>query len=184
MRGLILAGLMVFGGSGAVLAQDTAAYDPYADMVISDDIAALPKPVQQKRAALIEAAKSGDIEALKPIFEAQKTPVQVSYGEPEDAIAYLKSESADSGGASILAILGEELDAPYAIIGATSETPSYVWPYLAMVDVTKLTPAQLVDAYRILPAETVKELAVMESWYYWRIFIDPNGDLSAFIAGD
>jgi hypothetical protein len=182
MRGLILAGLLLFAGSAAVPAQE--AYDPYADMVISDDIAALPKPVQEKRAALIEAAKSGDLKALKAIFEAQKTPVQVSYGDAEDAIAYLKTASSDGNGASILAILGEELDAPYAIIGVTSETPSYVWPYLAMVDVTKLTPAQLVDAYRILPAETVKELADMGSWYYWRIFIEPNGDLSAFIAGD
>jgi hypothetical protein len=184
MRGLILAALMVFGGSATVLAEDAAPYDPYADMVISDDIKALPKPVQDKRAALIEAAKSGDIEALKAIFDAQKTPVQVSYGDPEDAIAYLKTASADGNGAQTLAILGELLDAPYAIIGATSDTPSYVWPYLAMVDVTKLTPAQLVDAYRILPAETVAELTVMESWYYWRVFIDPNGDLSAFIAGD
>ena len=182
MRGLILAGLLLFAGSAAVTAQE--AYDPYADLVISDDIKALPKPVQDKRAALIEAAKSGDIEALRAIFEAQKTPVQVSFGDPEDPIGHLKSESIDGNGVELLAILSESLEAPYAIIGATSETPSYVWPYLAMVDLTKLTPAQWVDAYRILPRETAKDLVAMEAWYYWRIFIDPNGDLGAFIAGD
>lgn len=184
MRAFILVGLMALGGSGAVLAQDAATDDPYADTVISDDIAALPKPVQAKRAALIEAAKSGDIDALKAIFDAQKLPVQVSFGEPEDAIDYLKTSSADGNGVQTLAILGELLDAPYAVFDARDETPTYVWPYLAMVDVTKLKPTQRVDAYRILPTDQANELAEMESWYYWRVFIHANGDLSAFIAGD
>lgn len=184
MRAFLFAGLLAVTGCLTAQAEDAAPYDPYADMVVSDDIAALPKPVQEKRAALIAATKSGDISKLKAILDAQKAPPRVSFGDPEDAIAYLKTESADGNGVQMLAVLGELLDAPYAVIGASSETPSYVWPYLAVADVTKLSPAEWVDAYRILPPEQAKGLVEMEGWYYWRVFIDPDGELSAFVAGD
>ena len=184
MRAFMFAGLLALGGGQAVSAQEAPPYDPYADMVVSDDLTKLPQAVQDKRAALIEATKSGDIAALKPIMEAQTAPPRVSFGDPDDAIGYLKTESADGGGLEILAILRDLLEAPYAKIGATSAEPSYVWPYLAMADVTALTPAQMVDAYRIMPADQAKDLAGMGAWYYWRVFIDENGEWSAFVAGD
>ena len=181
MRALLLAALMMLGAGHAALGQD---YDPYADMVISDDISALPQAVQDKRAQLIEAARSGDITSLKAIIDAQKSSPRVSFGDPEDAVAYLRTASADGEGIETLAILRDLLEAPYAIIGATSEEPSYVWPYLAVIDATALTPAQMVDAYGLMPAEYAKELPEMGAWYYWRVFIEKNGAWSAFVAGD
>src|SRR4051812_42321325 len=116
MRGLTLAVLMALGASQAVLAEDAAPYDPYADMVVSDDIAALPQAVQDKRAALIAVTKSGDIEGLRAIFDAQKTQPTVSFGGPDDAVAFLKTESADGAGVETLAVLRDLLEAPYATI--------------------------------------------------------------------
>jgi hypothetical protein len=160
------------------------AYDPYADRIVSDDISALPQAVQDKRAQLIEATKSGDMEQLRAIMDAQETPPRVSFGDPEDPIEHLRSESADGEGLEMLAILRNLLEAPYAIIGATSDEPSYVWPYLAVMEIPELTPAQKVDAYRIMPADLVKDLPEMGAWYYWRVFIGKNGDWQAFVAGD
>jgi hypothetical protein len=184
MRGLILAGLMVFAAGQTALAEDAAPYDPYADMVVSDDLSKLPQAVQDKRAALIAVTKSGDIEGLRAIITAQKTPPQVSFGGPDDAVAYLKTESVDGTGLETLAILRNMLEAPYAMIGATSAEPSYVWPYLAVADVEALTPGQMVDAYRPMPSDHAVDLADMGGWYYWRVFIQPDGEWSAFVAGD
>jgi hypothetical protein len=184
MRGIVLASLMVIGGSASVVAQDGSAYDPYADLVISRDVSKLPQDVQAMRTRLLKAATGGDIGALKTIIDAQSEPPTLSFGGADDPIAFLKSASADGNGVELLAIMANMLSAPYAIIGATSPDPSYVWPYLAAADVSKLTPEQWVDAYRLLPAETAKDLPEAGSYYYWRVFIDENGDWSAFVAGD
>lgn len=159
--------------------------DIYPEFFVSNDLSALPKAVAQKRQALIEAARTGDIEALRPIIEAQASPPTVSYGGPDDAVAYLKDQSVDGEGIEPLAILLDLLDAPYAVFEPSSDSPSYVWPYLAAVpDLTALTAAEKVDAYRILTHEQFTELVELEAWYYWRLYIGKDGAWQAFVAGD
>ena len=157
----------------------------YPEITVSRDLSLLPKPVRQKREALIAAALSGDIEALRPIIEAQANPPTVSYGGPDDAVDYLKTYSADGGGTENLAILLNLLNAPYAVFDSRSEGINYVWPYLAVVpDLSALTPAQKVDAYRILNHEQFTDLTELQAWYYWRVFIAEDGEWTAFVAGD
>ena len=48
--------------------------------------------------ALIAATKTGDIEACAPSWTARARAPRVSFGDPEDPIAYLKTESADGEG--------------------------------------------------------------------------------------
>lgn len=165
-----------------VAAQDAM---PQPDYTVSNDLSLLPEPVRQKRDALIAAALSGDIEALRPIVAAQANPPTVSYGGPDDAVDYLKTYSADGAGIENLAILLDLLNAPYAVFDTGSDNPSYVWPYLAVVpDLTALTPAEKVDAYRLLTHEQITELAELGAWYYWRVFIGADGEWQAFVAGD
>jgi hypothetical protein len=159
------------------LAQDADAW-PLPE--ISSDLSILPEPVRAKREALIEAARSGDIEALRPIMEAQETPPTVSYGAPDDGIAYLKGASEDGEGRQILGLL----DQPFAFFPASEGETYYVWPYLAQLDPTTLTPGQTVDAYRLLNTEQLQELKDLEAWYFWRVFISESGEWSAFVAGD
>lgn len=171
--------------SAPVLAQDDAEEYAYPLYEISADLSALPEPVARTRQRLIDAALSGDIEALRPIIADQEFPPTVSYGGPDDAVDYLKTYSADGEGFENLGILLELLDAPYAIFDTESDNPSYVWPYLAVVeDLTTLTPPQKVDAYRILTHEQLTELIELEAWYYWRIYIGKDGEWQAFVAGD
>lgn len=167
-----------------VFAQDTPETTGWATPEISDDISALPEPVQAKRQALMDAARSGDFDALKPIIDAQDKPPNVSFGDPDDALAYLKGASQDEDGRQILGLLLDLFDQPYAFYPDSGGVTYYIWPYLAEIDPNTLTPAQQVDAYRLLNREQIEELKEMGAWYYWRTLISESGDWSAFVAGD
>lgn len=151
---------------------------------ISDDISALPEPVRAKRQALIDAARSGDIAALQSIIDAQDSPPNVSFGNPDDALAYLRDVSEDDDGRQILGLLVDLFDQPYAYYPDSGGETNYIWPYLAEIDPSALTPEQQVDAYRLLDSEAIEELKQMGAWYYWRTIINENGQWSAFVAGD
>ena len=138
-----------------VLAQDDYVW-PTPE--ISSDFSELPEPVRAKREALIEAARSGDIDALRAIMDAQKAPPRVSFGDPEDAIAYLKGASEDDEGRQILGLLVDILDQPFAYYPESEGETNYIWPYLSELDPTALTPEQTVDAYRLLNTEQLQEL--------------------------
>ena len=178
----ILSALLLL--ASPAIAQDEAAYDPYADMVVSDDLGALPKPVRLKRSQLIEATRSGDIESLRAIIAAQDAPPNVSFGLPDDPVAYLKEQSADPEGRQMLALLRNLLEMPYAVLGASSDTPSYVWPYLAIADIESLTPEQTVDALRLVIPEDLENMRQFGGWFWWRVYIGPDGEWQAFVAGD
>jgi hypothetical protein len=157
----------------------------YPEFTVSSDLSLLPKAVARKRQELIDAAMTGDIEALRPIVEAQTNPPTVSYGGPDDAVDYLKTYSADGQGIENLAILLNLLNAPYAVFDSSSDDPSYVWPYLAVVpNLADITPAEKVDAYRLLGHEEYTNLVSLEAWYYWRVYIGKDGEWQAFVAGD
>jgi hypothetical protein len=161
------------------------AYDPFADFTISEDFSALPAPVRETREKLIAAARSGDIEALRPIIEAQGYEPRVSFGDVDDAVDHLKEQSGDPEGRTILAILADTLDAPYGVLGASSDQPIYIWPYLAgLSDFTSLTPSQQVDALRIVTWSNFEDLQMLGAWYYWRALISKDGGWQAFVAGD
>ncbi|MET0437156.1 MAG: hypothetical protein ABW043_06645 [Devosia sp.] len=164
-----------------VLAQDDYAW-PTPE--ISSDFSQLPEPVRAKRQALIEAARSGDIDSLRAIMDAQKTPPRVSFGDPEDAIAYLKGASEDDEGRQILGLLVDILDQPFAYYPDSEGETNYIWPYLSELDPTALTPEQTVDAYRLLNTEQLQELRDLEAWYFWRLYINESGEWTAFVAGD
>jgi hypothetical protein len=169
--------------SPAAFAQQTLEV-PEGGYAVSDNLDFLPQAVREKREQLIAAAKSGDILQLKLIFDAEPAPPTVSYGDPDDPIAYLKSESADGEGIEILAILRNLLDAPYAAMDGGDGT-LYIWPYLAvMEDLSKLTPDQLVDGYRVAGYETFNQQREYGGWLYWRVFMNERGELQAFVAGD
>jgi hypothetical protein len=179
---LLAAAILALSLTLPTAAQDEPAWPEYT---VSNDLSALPEPVRKTRDALIAAALTGDIEALRPIVKAQQNPPTVSYGGPDDAVDYLKTYSADGQGIENLAIMLELLNAPYAVFDSASDDPSYVWPYLAVVeDLSALTPKEKLDAYRILTAEQFQELVDLEAWYYWRLYIGKDGEWQAFVAGD
>lgn len=151
---------------------------------ISADPATLPEAARATRQALIEAARTGDIEALRPIIEAQEFPPTFSFGDTEDGIGYLKEISEDAAGRQLLGLLIDLLDQPFAYHPDSGGETYYIWPYLAELDPSALTPEQIVDAYRLLDTKQIAELQEMGAWYYWRVLISESGEWAAFVAGD
>ncbi|MHB1110198.1 MAG: hypothetical protein ACYCZU_07785 [Devosia sp.] len=174
----------IFGNASAGLAQDGLTI-PENGYVVSEDPTLLPAPVREKRERLLAAAKSGDMRRLKAIFDAEAAAPTVSFGQPEDPIAYLEQQSGDGEGLETLAILADLLTAPYAAMDGGDGDPIYVWPYLAAVeDLSALMPEQQVDGYRIMGYSGFKDMMEVGTWFYWRVYIGPEGQLQAFVAGD
>jgi hypothetical protein len=51
----------------------------------------------------------------------------------------------------------------------------YVWPYFAEMDLTKLTPAQEVELYRIVPPAQALEMKKTGKYTYYRAGIAGDG---------
>lgn len=156
---------------------------PEGGYVVSDEAGVLPDAVREKRTELLAIAKAGDIEALRPILDADQTTV--SFGGPEDSTAYLKEVSADGNGLEVLALLADILEAPFAAMDGGDGEAIYVWPSLAAFESFQdLTPDQLVAAYQIMGYQGFEEMKGLDAWYHWRVYIGPDGQLQAFVAGD
>jgi hypothetical protein len=151
---------------------------------IGRDEADLPAPVRATRQALIDAAKSGDIEMLRALMEAQPEQPAVSFGDPGDPIAYLKELSADAEGREILAILLEVLESGYVRTGAGTEEEIFVWPYFAVYPLELLTPEQLVELFTLLTAADYEDMKSYGGYTFFRVGIAPDGRWLFFIAGD
>lgn len=144
----------------------------------------LPAPVQDMRNKLIEAARSGDIESLRPLMEAQAEPPSVSFGDPGDPIEYLKELSADADGREILAILLEVLQSGFVDVAAGTADEIYVWPYFAQYPPDALTPRQMVELFTLLTAADYEDMKSYGSYTFFRVGIAPDGRWLFFVAGD
>jgi hypothetical protein len=181
MRALSIVAALALAAPAPALAQSLDI--PEGGYIVSDDVSLLPDAVQQKREELLAIAGTGDISALTPILETDRTTV--SFGEPEGRTAHLVAESMDGEGIETLAILADILAAPYAAMDGGDGDPIYVWPYLAAFEsLSDLSPDQLVDAYRIMAYAEFEEMKALDAWYFWRVYIGPDGTLQAFVAGD
>jgi hypothetical protein len=136
------------------------------------------------RQRLIEAAKSGDIERLRALMEAQPEPPSVSFGDPGDPIEYLKALSSDAEGRELLAILLEVLETGFVHVAPATADELYVWPYFAQYPVEGLTPEQLVELFTLLTAADYEEMRSYGAYTFFRVGIAPDGRWLFFLAGD
>ena len=153
-----------------------------ADVKYGDD--GLPDAVADRRHRLIAAAKTGDIEALRPVFEDQSAPPIVSTtGDAGDPVDFLRRQSGDEDGREILAILLELLESGHVAITEGPVT-TYVWPYFAEVPLADLLPPHYVELYRVLTAVDVEEMQREGRYLFFRVGISEDGRLRYLTAGD
>lgn len=134
-------------------------------------VSALPPAVEETRAALLEAARSGDYEALRPLIGSQ---FAYTFGGPVEggAIAYWQ-ELERTTDERPLETLARVLELPY-----TLATGHYIWPFAYDKASNTLTEYErellgpLADSY------------AGESYLGWRAGIRPNGDWAFYLAGD
>jgi hypothetical protein len=144
----------------------------------------LRERVGSMRERLILAARSGDIARLGVVFQMNETMPVFTRGPERDPVAFWKSASGDGEGREILAVLLNILDLPAALINKGTPQEMYVWPYLAHVPLTDLSPRQTVDLYRLMTAQDVRDTRTLGSWVFWRLGIGPDGTIHFFLAGE
>lgn len=144
----------------------------------------LPPAVAKTRQALLDAAKTGDIDKLKDVIAANKFTPSFGKEKPADAVAYLKSQSGDPEGREVLAILTDLLETGWVHINVGKPDEMYVWPYFAEVPIEKLTPPQLVELYRILTATDVEEMRAYDEYLFFKVGIAPDGTWKFFKVAD
>jgi hypothetical protein len=144
----------------------------------------LPPPVRRLREQIIEAALTGDIEKLRPVFEANEGPPAISSADTDDPIDALRSLSGDPGGREILAIMIEVLDAGYVHVDIGTPEEMYIWPYFARYPLDELDGPQMVELFKLLTAGDYEDMKIFGIYLFYRVGIDPKGIWRYFLAGD
>ncbi|WP_378943521.1 hypothetical protein [Mesorhizobium sp. ANAO-SY3R2] len=152
---------------------------------IVHDLSRLPEPVSRMRNLLVEAAKTGDIEKLRPLIGTGSNMPQLSFGDIEgDPIAFIKGLSGDGEGQEILAIMEEVLNAGYVHLGEGTEEDLYVWPYFFGIPLDKLDARQKVELFKIVTAGDYEDMKQYGAYVFYRLGITPEGSWAFFVAGD
>lgn len=148
------------------------------------DEALLPPAVREMRRKIIEATKTGDVEALRLIIEANEEPPAFPGDAGGDPIAALKLLSGDEQGREILAILQEVLEAGFVRVDAGTPQEMYIWPYFTRVPLSKLTGPQLVELFRLVTAGDFADMQDKGVYSFYRAGIAPDGTWRFFEDGD
>jgi hypothetical protein len=156
---------------------------------VSRDLERLSPPVRAMRTALLEAARSGDIERMRSAIERNEMPPVFARGQKaptvsEDLLKILRERSGDGLGREAMAQAITMLALGYARINAGSAQEMYVWPYLAALDPAKLDPEQEVDAYRIVRPADLAGWRAKGRWLGPRLGIGPDGTWHYWVTGE
>ncbi|MGB6427983.1 MAG: hypothetical protein WBF11_07735 [Methyloceanibacter sp.] len=138
------------------------------------DFGALPAPIRSTLEGIVVAAQSGDIDDMLPVLEENELPPMLSATLVSDPIAFWKKNSVDGEGRDILAAMMNVFSSGFVRMGEGKDA-MYVWPYFAEMDLTKLTPAQEVELYRIVPAAQALEMQKSGKYTYYRAGIGGDG---------
>lgn len=152
---------------------------------IQRDNSKLPEPVQRMRKLIIDAARSGDIERLRPLLGTTNRSTQLSFGDtPDDPIDFLRSLSGDGKGYEILAILLEVMESAYVEVSPDTSEAIYVWPYFYAMPLQDLKPEQLVELMTLVTAGDYASMEEFGAYNFFRSGITPEGEWVFFVAGD
>lgn len=137
----------------------------------------LPTAVEDTRQALLEAAESGDYEALRPLVPAQG--FEYTFGDTSEggAIAYWQ-ELERTTRERPLETLAALLRMPYVLTRG-----AYVWPWAYTA--TSEGDLSAHEKELLAPVRSLDEVIVEGTGYLgWRTGIGPDGGWSFFVAGD
>jgi hypothetical protein len=138
------------------------------------DLNRLPDPIRETLQSIVVAAQSGKIDDMLPVLEENELLPMLSATAVSDPIAFWKKASADGQGHDILAAMLNVLSSGFIRKGEGKDV-MYVWPYFAEMDLTKLTPAQEVDFYRVVPPPQGLEMKKSGKYTYYRAGIGADG---------
>ena len=103
------------------------------------DNSILPEAVGRIRSAMLSAAMSGEIEALRVPVEMNELPPMIAKEKVSDPIAYWQKVARDGQGREIMAIMVELFRTGFVRKAAGTGDEMYVWPYFAEIPLDKLS---------------------------------------------
>lgn len=157
----------------------------YTPPPILRDLALLPFPARRMHELILEAARTGDVEKLRPYIGYGNDTTMLSLGGIEDdPISFLKTLSGDSEGHEVLAILIEILESGFVHLDEGTEQELFVWPYFFAQPIDKLTPKQRVELFRIITYGDFEDMKSFGAYIFYRVGITPKGRWRFFVAGD
>jgi len=106
------------------------------------DEASLPTGTRTTLARIREAARGGDVEALRITVQRNELPPLFARGTRADPIAILKARSADGAGREALHILLRVLDAGCTGLSSGAAPTQFLWPYFANTPYQRRSPAE------------------------------------------
>lgn len=149
------------------------------------DVEELPFAVRRMRELIMDAARSGDPEKLRPLIGQGTDVTRLSLTDIEgDPITYIQSVSGDKEGHEILAILLEVMEAGFSLLDGGTENELYVWPYFYAVPLQDLTPSQRVELFKLVTAGDYEDMVSFGAYIFFRVGITPEGRWLFFVAGD
>jgi hypothetical protein len=144
------------------------------------DPSTLPNPVQRMLGEVISAAQTGDLETMRAVLESNELKPMVATAHVEDPIQYWKEQSANGKGQDVLAAM-LNIIASGAVLTGKGHDAMYVWPYFAEAEISKLSPPQLVEFYRVVPPEKAEAILKSGKYDHYRLGISPSGVWHYFI---
>jgi hypothetical protein len=161
---------LTFGGAGTS--------ETTVEESTTESDSGLPAAVEEKHAALLAAAESGDYEALRELVPTDG--FEYTFGGPVEggAVAYWQ-ELERTTDQRPLEALARVLRMPYVLSRGT-----YVWPWAYAVESTADLSAHERELLAPLgPLDTLFP-APGSGYFGWRAGILPDGGWSFFVAGD
>jgi hypothetical protein len=138
------------------------------------DFNRLPDEIRDTLQSIVVAAQSGNIDNILPVLQENELPPMLSATAVSDPIAFWKKASADGQGHDILAAMLNVFSSGFMRKGEGKDV-MYIWPYFAEMNLTKLTPAQEVDFYRVVPPPQGLEMKKSGKYTYYRAGIGADG---------
>ena len=148
---------------------------PNGSVEILRDFSLLPPEVDRMRRAILTAAMSGNIEAMRVPVEMNEIPPIVAREKVADPIGYWRKISGDGEGREILAILIQLFRTGFVKKRIATGEDLYIWPYFAELPMAKLSPAQEVELLTLISPQRLNLMRASGRYDHYRLGITQNG---------
>jgi len=145
------------------------------------DLSLLPPAVARSRDRILAAARSGNLQGLAAIVQADETTF--TWSDERDPTGFRRANYPDSEGLEVLSILATILEAPFVHIDRGSQQEVYLWPYFAGVSLKTLSREQKVALFKIMTGGDYKDMLAFGTYSFFRVGISPDGTWQFFVAG-
>ncbi len=148
------------------------------------DVSILPPEVERIRQAMLSAAMSGNISAMRIPVEMNEIPPVISNQKVVNPIDYWRKKSGDGEGREILAIVIQLFRTGFSRKARGTGDEIYVWPYFAEIPLDSLTPAQEVELLTLVSPQRLNEMKAAGKYDHYRIGIAHDGTWHYFLDKD